>query len=693
MKNLEYGWTGKVLCIDLAGRTSWVEDVSDLCEEYIGCRGVAAKLAWQHLKPGTGAFEDGNHLIYMVGPCCGTPVLAGSRGYFFGVGPQCYPEHYTRSSIGGRCNAAMKGCGYDGIIIKNKSASPVIVEVTEDGAVFHDGTVYWGRLCVDTQKMIKQNFGEEAESFVIGPAGENKVRIAGIFCDRDNTAAQAGFGAVMGDKQLKAVVFKGNRPVKVADLGTILELRDKCMELKTIPKKPDELPNTIGIGVDGVGNVKYTNGRLHSKDILEKKEASYITQKGNACQACGVPCHLTGYTFVRGSNGVYHTTTETVNSSKCVGKAIYGWMALCPMELEWLESSLGRNYRWPMDFRRGAECMFMINNYGLNSWEIVSLFQWLTELESAGEDLDKLVGVHWDVDNPTLLPRVIEMLTYRQGFGDMLAEGMARCGETLGGIYKKYSDHATQGMCNHSLGTGTWYALKYPYWIAPALMAAVSTRDPMSDEGHKYPDFAGRRIPFKRLPELAKEFYGVDGTIDPDPALKDTMSDDEFDDIAYSAKEFVARKQELYGVVTGCGVFCDTLYPETLAPGDANNGYKGDWEMQAKLLTAVTGVKYTNERLEKLAERIWNLERCYNVLEVGRNKEQDMQICYNCHEGRDGDWTTGKKIDPVRFSAMLDRYYKLVGWDEDGVPTTETLLRLGLDDCAEKLNQRKDANG
>lgn len=685
---MKYGWTGKVLWVDLKERTSWVQDVSDLCEEYMGCRGIAAKLCWDHLKPGTGAFDEENLLMFMNGPCAGTPVLAGGRAYFFGVGAQSYPEMYTRSSIGGRCGAALKYCGFDGVILKNKSEEPVVVEVNEEGASFHDGAKYWGRFCVDTQKMLKNDFGEQAESCVIGPAGENKVRIAGIFCDRDNAAAQAGFGAVMGDKKVKAITFTGKKGVRVADLKTIVELRDSCMKLKDIPKKKDGLPKFMGVGADGVGSVKYENGRILTQNVLDHGEAQYITQKGNACVACGVPCHLTGYTFVRGSNGRYHRTADTTNSSKCTAKLVYGWPAACQFELDWLESKLGRNYRFPMDFKAGAETCWLINNMGLNSWEICSLMLWLTELEAAGVDMDKLVGFHWDADDPALLPKLVEMLSYREGFGNQLAEGMARCGETLGGIFLKYSDHALHGMSNHSLGTGSWWGLKYPYWVVPALEWAVGTRDPMSDEGHKYPDYCGRRIPFKRLPELAQAYYGAEHVIDPDPALKDQMDEKTYHDLAYTDKEYAARKQEMRGVIMGCGVFCDTLYPQTLACVDEENGYHGDWDMEAKLMTAVTGIEYTDERLEKLSERIWNMERCFSIREINRTKEYDMKITH-CHDAHDGDWTTGTKIDKERFSALLGRYYALMGWDENGVPTEEKLLELGLPACNEAMKAHR----
>lgn len=273
-RKLEYGWNGKMLLIDVAAQTSEVLDISELCDEYIGCRGIAAKLVEEYGHPGVGAYDYDNDLIYMVGPCCGTPVLAGSRGYFFGVGPQCYPEHWTRSSIGGRANLGMKQCGVDGIILKHKSKEPVVIEVTDDTKEpvhFYDGTPYWGALSVDTQKMMKQKFGQETESCVIGPAGENLVRFAGVFSDRDNAAAQAGFGAVFGDKKIKAVVFNGHQGTRVQDLDTILKLREECFGLKAIPKQRDPLPGTMGIGSAPTG------AKIITQEILDKGEASYIT--------------------------------------------------------------------------------------------------------------------------------------------------------------------------------------------------------------------------------------------------------------------------------------------------------------------------------------------------------------------------------------------------------------------------------
>lgn len=688
-----YGWTGKVLWVDLKEQTSYVEDILDLCEDYIGCRGIAIQYAWKYLKPGTGAFDEENLLMYFTGPVAGTPVLGGGRSYFFGVGAQSYPEMYTRSSIGGRCGEALKKCGLDGVIFKGKSDKPVVVEINDTGAVFHNGEKYWGKFATDTQRMLKQTFGQDAEACTIGPAGENKVRLAGIFNDLDNTAAQAGFGAVMGDKKLKAFVMNGHQAVKVADLKTIVELRDANMRLKTIPKAPVEDLEYAGYHNPNLSNYDFkgTNNLPLSKHRDQLGEMTYITQKGNSCVACGVPCHLTTYEYVRGAKGRWHKNMETNHSMKCVAPLLYGWTARCEMELEWLQKELGRVYRWPMDFRRGSELGWYLNNMGLNSWDLVALFQWLTELEARGEDMDTLTGIHWDMDDPALMPHLCEMMCYREGFGNIMAEGSARAAEMLGGHYLQASDHALHGMNAHSLGTCSWYNLKFPYWVAPALMWAVGVRDPMSDEGHKYCDFGGRRIPFKRLPELAKGYYyGAEHTIDPDPDLYGKIPDEEFFDLGYADKEYAVKKQEIRGVIMGCGVFCDTLYPQTLAPGEPENGYHGDWEMESKLLTAVTGVHYDEERLEKISTRIWNMERAYSVLDIQRTRDYDMYITH-CHDARGGDWTRGIKIDPQRFGKLLDRYYALMGWDADGIPTEETLLALELPEMNEAIKDFRAA--
>jgi len=236
------------------------------------------------------------------------------------------------------------------------------------------------------------------------------------------------------------------------------------------------------------------------------------------------------------------------------------------------------------------------------------------------------------------------------------------------------------------MGSDSWFGLKYPYWVFSYLSFAVDYRDPISDSGHRYYDFCGNRNRGVLAYGPAKDFFGIDNAIGPDPKLRKfwggSMDDDEFDDLAYLDKEVPVKKLQIRGVMIGDGTLCDSMFPLTTSALPETD-YYGDFDMEAKMLSAVTGIDITTEEWEAKSERTLTLQRCYSILEYGRNKEKDMQVCDNGHPR--GDWTSGKKIDKERFSALLGRFYTLMGWDEDGVPTNETLKRLGLDYCIERL--------
>lgn len=326
----------------------------------------------------------------------------------------------------------------------------------------------------------------------------------------------------------------------------------------------------------------------------------------------------------------------------------------------------------------------------MNAWEIIALWGWLVDLEGCGVDMDELLGLHWDVDDPTLFPRIIEMIAYRRGIGDWLAEGIARCAYDKGGVFLEHTHHVAHGCCEHSMGTDSWFGLKYPFWVFSYLSFAVDYRDPIADSGHRYYDFCGNRNKGAMAYGPAKLFYGEDHpyAIGPEPKLRKywggDMDDDEFDDLAYTDKEYAVAKHQKRGVMIGDGTLCDSMFPLTTSARPELD-YMGDFDLEAEMLTAVTGIPITTEEWEAKSERTLTLQRCFSILEYGRCKETDMEFCW--HGRPRGDWTSGKKIDPVRFGNLLVRFYNLMGWDDDGVPTDETLVRLGLDFTREKMNE------
>ena len=685
-----YGWRGKVLWVDLAAKESRELDISDMCENYLGARGFASELAWKYLKPGTGAYDDENLLMFFNGPCTGTLAPGTGKGYVFGVGPQTYPEHFTRSSIGGRWANSLKACGYDGIILENKCPDKVILEVKEDGVEFHDASRYWGHDTQDTQYMLRNEFGELTDAVVIGQAGEEKIRFATILNLYNNVAGQGGFGAVMGDKQVKAIMFKGSVPVPVPDLKKIMDLRKHVFHLTPVEHGPVSERDSIGL---------FMNTQIDVKEQKKKGDTTELHAGVNPCVGCG----FGGQVCTGGQPVVfqYKNVPPTYSASalngviKCVELMAWGWNAETELDKTWIKTGTGRTYRWPVNFRAGTELADMWNRFGLNGWEMTSFMMWFSELETIGVDVSKLIGIEYDVDDDTLWQRILVRIMKGEGFGMDMREGIARLGAKLGSPYREYSTHTINGYTDHGLGTHCYINLQYPYWIVNALLAATDVRDPLSDCGHRYYELCSKTFSYmdsdtSAFDKIARELWGHELTIGPSAELRKvnggTMEEDEFDDLAYSWKEQPTLQIQNRSIVIGSGVFCDGVYPRYKSEGSEKfktGDPAGDMDLEAKVLSAVTGIDYTTEKLEKIGERIFNVERCYNVLEWNRDKAFDMTICDNIQPR--GDWTTGKRIDKKRFSDLLGRYYTLRGWDENGVPTEEKLLELGLVECNEQM--------
>ncbi|MBM3190994.1 MAG: hypothetical protein FJZ90_20030, partial [Chloroflexi bacterium] len=210
-------WTGRILCVDLTSGTSEVRSSLPYLEEFLGGRGLAARLAWEMIPPGVGAFDEGNVLFFTPGALVGTPAPSSGRMTICGLSPQAYPhEWYTRASLGGHWGAMLKYAGYDGLVVTGRSPRPVTLVLDDKRVELRDASGLWGRGLVETQIALRQELGEEWRVLAIGPAGENRCRYAIVATGTESAAGQGGFGAVMGDKRLKAIAVRGHGGVPVA---------------------------------------------------------------------------------------------------------------------------------------------------------------------------------------------------------------------------------------------------------------------------------------------------------------------------------------------------------------------------------------------------------------------------------------------------------------------------------------------
>ncbi len=193
-----YGWTGKILRVDLSSGDVSTLDTRDYVPAFVGGVGVAARIAWEELDPGTGPFDPGNPLFLMAGPLTGTLASGAGRVEVLGIAPQQRPSVFSRSGMGGHWGAELKYAGYDGIVVTGQAREPVYLWI-DGGAQANRPTVeireagdLWGRGTYGTTRALRARHGPQTRVVSCGQAGERRSRIAVIQTETGNAAGQGG---------------------------------------------------------------------------------------------------------------------------------------------------------------------------------------------------------------------------------------------------------------------------------------------------------------------------------------------------------------------------------------------------------------------------------------------------------------------------------------------------------------------
>src|SRR3990170_5422935 len=201
-----FGWNGYFLKVDLTTRKSAVESFdTGFASSFLGGRGFAAKILWDSLKPGTDPLSPENKLIFAAGPLTGFGLP--NSGKFVVAAKSPLTGSYGDGTIGTSAAVQMRKAGYDAVIIEGKAKSPVVLHVKNDVAEFIDAKDFWGLTSFETEAQLKPIYERTAGIVSIGPAGENLVKFATVVSQEGRAGGRPGMGAVMGSKNLKAVVF------------------------------------------------------------------------------------------------------------------------------------------------------------------------------------------------------------------------------------------------------------------------------------------------------------------------------------------------------------------------------------------------------------------------------------------------------------------------------------------------------
>ncbi|MFC2017645.1 aldehyde ferredoxin oxidoreductase N-terminal domain-containing protein [Chloroflexota bacterium] len=651
-----YGWIGKILRVDLTSGRSSTVDTENYVPKYVGGKGIADRIAWEEIPRGTGAFDPENKLIVMTGPLAGTPPAAsGGRAIVCGVAAQSLPEQYAYSSIGGWFPTELKYAGFDGIIIQGKSSAPCYLWIHDGEVEIKDAGKLWGLGTFDTHQELKKIHGNDVHSICIGPAGENRSRIAVLITDTENVAGQGGFGGVAGSKNLKAVCVKGSKKVKVAHLDEILKVR------ADLASPPVKNPVREGALIASWAGISVPDQKWRMK---------------THCQGC--PSGNCFWEYL----DVPRVTRPGSHSGQigCLGPVVVKWIGNTGGNVA--DGGPGHSPIWPLweqSTAGGLEASELINQYGLNTFEVLAgMVPWLVMGSRMGVITEELFGGPINASDTEWWVKFLHMVAYREGFGDLLAEGVSRAINTLGKekfgetiytgtrlcalgdrpqdlqIDTPISIQAAWGYTDHHTGRGYTSFRPFPQWLLRALVWLIASRDPMQSTHIK-----GGFGPDKWLAEYEKV----------DPYLGE---------IGPAMSFFNTIRAQLKNSL----LLCDHMFPKPDGPFPMQPG--GNSNAEARIFSAVTGIDTSEEELDKTGLRLQCMDRVIQIRNHDRTRELEWNELVPFLKRPDG--TTGAVIDEDKFAVMADNFYGLLGWDKTtGWPTRATLEELGLKDVADEL--------
>ncbi len=293
------GYNGKVLRVDLtAGKTSVEPLNEEWAEKFIGGKGLGARYLWKELKPGTDPLSPNNVLMMWTGPLCGTMVPLSGRFVVITKSPAT--GTFLDSYVGGHFPHELKWTGFDGVIINGKASKPVYLFIKDGKAEIKDASHLWGKTIGETQEAIKEELGDPMVRVAsIGPGGENLSKIACIGSDLYRQAGRGGAGAVMGSKNLKAIVVRGTGGMKVENIENLVEICKKSYKEDGLENTENEWAITDGTPAiidlsDEAGILptrNFQSGMFEGKEGMNSEALKKnVLVRRKACLSCVLAC-------------------------------------------------------------------------------------------------------------------------------------------------------------------------------------------------------------------------------------------------------------------------------------------------------------------------------------------------------------------------------------------------------------------
>ena len=603
-----YGYNGKILRVNLTDKTFKVEALDEnKAKKFIGCRGLGVKTLLEEIDPTIDALSPENKLIIVTGPLTGAPMPTGGRYMVVTKAPLTGTIGISNS--GGKWGAEFKNTGFDMIILEGKSETPVYLNIVDDKIEFRDAKHVWGKLALETTEILTKETNEKAKVMCIGPAGEKLSLMAAIMNDVDRAAGRGGVGAVMGSKNLKAIVVKGSGKINLFDEEKAKKISaEKIKILRNDPVAGGGLP-TYGTAIlvniineNGIHPVR--NFQKSYTDEADKISGETLTKdclvRKNPCYRCPIACGR----WVKLDDG-----------TECGGPEY---------ETLWSFGSDCDVY----DINAVNVANMLCNEYGLDTISAGATIAAAMELYQKGYIKDEDIaadGLSLNWGDAEAVVGWTKKMGLREGFGDKLADGSYRLCESYG---------------------------------VPELSMSVKKQelpayDPRGVQGH------GITYAVNNRGGCHIKGYMINPEILGYPEKLDRLS---LDGKAAYARVF----HDLTAVIDSLGLCIFTTFGLGL-------------QDYVDMYNSVVGDVFDGDSLMLAGDRIWTLEKIFN-LKAGIDSSQD---------------TLPKRLlqDPIpegptkgyvhKLSELLPEYYEVRGWSKDGIPTEETLKKLGLEEYIE----------
>jgi aldehyde:ferredoxin oxidoreductase len=602
---MNYGYFNKLLYIDLTHQTIAIRSLPEAYwEKYVGGKCLGSRLLLDYEIYKQDPLGESNSIILLTGALTGSSVPGAAKASFYSKSP--LTGIYLDSTCGGSIAFRLKSAGYDGLIITGQSDKPVYLLINGPEVKLQNAEHLWGKGCFATESELRKEYGQQCAVAVIGPGGENKVKFAHVHADFYHQFGRGGVGAQFGSKKLKGMVIAGEETVPFYNANELLNRTLTMVNQRRTDQKVvfrgqygtlSTLDLTQKLGIVSVRNFTDGISDHYETDMNRNYIKTNYVKRNLSCFACPVPCGKGASVNYQGQNYL-------------VGGPEYETMSLIGTNNDLsAEGTLYLNW--------------LCDDLGIDTVSAGVLLSCITEAFTRGEISEKDLGFKLDWGNVDGQAKAYKAIAYREGLGDLLAEGSRKFGKEFGLNPDRTIQVKGMEVPGYDPRGTTGYALGYS----------------VADRGGCH----------RRARPIYKE------------------QDDDAFRFSYQGKGSLVKELEDQRAFYHSLIVCDfiaAVYPLKV-------------KEFAELLNFATGWDYDEKEALRVGERAINQSRLFNV-HCGISRKDDILPGRFFKEPLIRGNAAGQQLDPEKFQEMLSDYYAVRGWDENGVPKESKLTELGI---------------